>query len=78
MANFPQHRWATGPWIIKGNLSTIFWLCGLGEGVRVNPNIVRIAMHIDIYGRSLTQQPVQVATVLQCNRDPINTSLAGS
>ena len=25
---------------------------GEGEGVRVNPNIVRIVMHIGIYGRS--------------------------
>ena len=27
---------------------------GRGEGVRVNPNIVRIVMHIGIYGRSLS------------------------
>ena len=26
---------------------------GEGEGVRVNPNIVRIVMHIGIYGQSL-------------------------
>ena len=34
---------------------SMFWLFGLGEGegVRVNPNIVRIVMHIGIYGRSL-------------------------
>ena len=29
-------------------------ISGRGEGVRVNPNIVRIVMHIEIYGRSLT------------------------
>ena len=28
---------------------------GRGEGVRVNPNIVRIVMHIGIYGRSLNK-----------------------
>ncbi len=27
---------------------------GEGEGVRVNPNIARIVVHIGIYGRSLT------------------------
>ena len=35
---------------------SMFWLFGLGEGVRVNPNIVRIVMHIGIYGRSLTKK----------------------
>ena len=34
----------------------MFWLFGFlgrGRGSRVNPNIVRIVMHIEIYGRSL-------------------------
>ena len=40
----------------------MFWLFGFrgggrgsGEEVRVNPNSVRIVMHIGIYGRSLTR-----------------------
>ena len=34
----------------------MFWLFGFRgrEGVRVNPNIVRIVMHIGIYGRCLS------------------------
>ena len=28
-------------------------ISGRGEGVKVNPNFVRIVMHIEIYGRSL-------------------------
>ena len=49
----PQRRWATG----KSFDCSDF---GEGEGVRVNPNIVRIVMHIEIYGRSLTSSGVHV------------------
>ena len=42
-------------------LISMFSLYGFrgGEGVRVNPNIVKIVMHIGIYGRSLAYTEVQ-------------------
>ena len=47
----PKHRWATDPSSFQCFGCSDF---GEGEGVRINPNIVRIVMHIEIYGRSLT------------------------
>ena len=53
----------------------MFWLFGFrggvrvnpnnrgGGGVRVKPNIVRIVMHIEIYGRSLSQGDLVCTTV---------------
>ena len=46
-----KHRWATDPSSFQCFGCSDF---GEGEGVRINPNIVRIVMHIEIYGRSLT------------------------
>ena len=41
----------------------------LGEGVRVNANIVRMVMHIGIYGRSLSlPRPIMRLKVNQMNR----------
>ena len=50
----PKHRWATDPSSFQCFGCSDFGE-GEGEGFRINPNIVRIVMHIEIYGRSLSR-----------------------
>jgi hypothetical protein len=43
---------------VRAHFVNVFMLgLGEGEGVKPNPNIVRIVMHIGILGRSLTCEP---------------------
>ena len=70
----PKHRWATDPSSFQCFGCSDF---SEGEGVRINPNIVRIVMYIEIYGRSLRGMVAREGFVFTQNALSVTRNVVG-